>query len=132
VNIVGGSIDLDRTAAGRQQPLSLFPGGLIQRRSKSGVGPDQERRSGDTGKQGEQFALFASIGEDADYLCWLLGTSVRKIHCFLRTDVPSSQHNQIGAQLIPGIGLFGKDTSWCKLIYGEGVGGAKPSREPVR
>ncbi len=26
-------------------------------------------------------------------LCWLLGTSVRKIHAFLRTDVPSCQHS---------------------------------------
>ena len=28
-------------------------------------------------------------------LCWLLGTSVRKIYSFLRTDVPRSQHNTI-------------------------------------
>ncbi len=28
----------------------------------------------------------------AGELCWLLGTSVRKIHAFLRTDVPRSQH----------------------------------------
>src|SRR5947209_6959866 len=27
------------------------------------------------------------------FLCWLLGTSVRKASRFLRTDVPSSQHN---------------------------------------
>jgi hypothetical protein len=26
-------------------------------------------------------------------LCWLLGTFIRKIHSFLRTDVPSSQHS---------------------------------------
>src|SRR5258706_11588350 len=30
--------------------------------------------------------------------------------------------HQIGVELIPAIGLFGKDTSWCKLIYGEGRG----------
>jgi len=27
-------------------------------------------------------------------LCWLLGTSVRKIQAFLRTDVPRSQHSR--------------------------------------
>jgi hypothetical protein len=27
-----------------------------------------------------------------EQLCWLLGTSVRKIRRFLQTDVPSSQH----------------------------------------
>ena len=31
----------------------------------------------------------------ARYLCWLLGTSVRKTRRFLRTDVPSSQHSEI-------------------------------------
>ena len=30
-------------------------------------------------------------------LCWLLGTSVRKIHAFLRTDVPRSQHKWIAS-----------------------------------
>ncbi|TMC26818.1 MAG: LysM peptidoglycan-binding domain-containing protein [Chloroflexi bacterium] len=34
-------------------------------------------------------------------LCWLLGTSVRKIHSFLRTDVPSSQHRPRTYLLIP-------------------------------
>lgn len=67
MNIVGGSIDLDRTAAGRQQPVSLFPGGFIQCRSEGGVGPDQECRSGDTGEQGQQFARLTGIGEDAGY-----------------------------------------------------------------
>jgi len=32
-------------------------------------------------------------------LCWLRGTSVRKIHSFLRTDVPRSQHSSF--RLIP-------------------------------
>jgi hypothetical protein len=35
-------------------------------------------------------------------LCWLLGTSVRKIRRFLRTDVPSSQHNPIVKQTPEG------------------------------
>src|SRR5207248_3414480 len=30
-------------------------------------------------------------------VCWLLGTSVRKIYSFLRTDVPSSQHRRRSA-----------------------------------
>jgi sugar lactone lactonase YvrE len=35
------------------------------------------------------------IVSSGDGLCWLRGTSVRKIHCFLRTDVPRSQHRLV-------------------------------------
>jgi XFP-like protein len=42
-------------------------------------------------------------------LCWLLGTSVRKISRFLRTDVPSSQHNMYST---PPVSVSAKSYIW--------------------
>ena len=47
-------------------------------------------------KEVNRFKGFYDVGK---FLCWLLGTSVRKIHSFLRTDVPGCQHSSF--RLIP-------------------------------